>query len=431
MVPGSTLLALAVLALTLSLIFWRPRGLPETGGACIGAALALLLRVASLADLIDGLRDTAGILAFLVAVMLLAGLAELAGVFTWAARITLVTARGRGWLLLVNVFVLGAVITLFLSLDVTAVVLTPLVCALVLPLRIDARPFVFACAFVANTASLALPVSNLTNMLVYDLLRIGFWDFVRYLALPNLVALALTLTLLVTLYWHRLPTEVRVERDHLFHLPSTAFFRWSLTALALTVGALFIAGLQGWPFWPFAFAGAAALAVVALAKRWVTPAQAQHTVAWGLPPFVVAMYVVVAGVYRALAPALVTLPETLANLPGPLPILGAIGITAVGANAVNNLPLALTAIQLLRSVPPDTALSGGASLRDSLAFGTLIGVNVGPNLAVTGSLATMLCLASARRQGIRISAWDFTRAGLVVTPPVLLATALTLWLIVR
>ena len=114
-----------------------------------------------------------------------------------------------------------------------------------------------------------------------------------------------------------------------------------------------------------------------------------------------------------------------------MPILAAVGLGTAGANAVNNLPFALAAIQLLQSVPADVHLTGSASLRDTLAFGTLVGVNVGPNLAVTGSLATMLCLASARRQGIRVSAWDFTKAGLLVTPLTLVLTSPTLWLMLR
>ena len=420
-----------LLAVILWLVLTRPRGLPEGASAALGAALAVLTGLATLGDLVSGLTGTVGILVFLVSVMLLTGLAGAAGVFRWAAGLALLTARGRGWLLFVNVYLLGALITLLLSLDVTAVVLTPLVCALVLPLRLDARPFVLASVFIANTASLALPVSNLTNMLVYDLLGVGFWDFVRFLALPNLLALVLNLALLLALFWRRLPGRLRVSTAS-FHLPPEPFFRSSLALLSLTVLSLLISGLAGWPFWPSALAGALLLAALSLTRGWITARHAAATVAWGLPPFVVGMYVVVAAVYRALEPTLIRLPTAAASLPGPLTLASAVAATTLGANAVNNLPLSLAAIQLLRSVPPDLAASTHYSLRDTLAFGTLIGVNLGPNLTITGSLATMLCLASARRVGVHLSAWEFTRTGLVVSVlPMVAATAALSFLLAR
>jgi arsenical pump membrane protein len=451
-------IALAILAVTLFLVLRRPRGLPESVGACAGAALALAAGAARPADALSGVRDTAGILVFLVATMVLAALADAAGVFHAAARLTLLTARGRGWLLYANVYLLGAAITLLLSLDVTAVVLTPLVCALLLPLRLDARPFVFAAAFVANTASLALPVSNLTNMLVYDLLGVGFWDFVRYLALPNVVALVVNLGLLLWFFRHQIPGDLRVSVPTVVGhgdpwgvataagaVDAAPFFRWSAGALGVTALALLVSGAVGWPFWPAALAGASLLTVASLANGWTDLGHVRRHVAWGLPPFVIGMYVVVAGVYRALEPALAGLPAVVGALSGPLPLLATAVGTAVGANAVNNLPLSLAAIQLLRTVPAEAtggmagvagvvgaaAVGVAQPLRDTLAYGTLIGVNLGPNLTVTGSLATMLCLAAARARGVRIGALEFARVGLVCALPPLVASALTLWVLLR
>ncbi len=419
---------LSVLALTLGLVLTRPRRLNEAFAAVLGATAVLLAGWARPADVVAGARDTAGVLVFLMAMMLLAGLAEQAGIFHWAAGWALLLARGRGWLLLVSLYLLGALITLLLSLDVTAVMLTPIICALVRRLRIDPVPFVLACAFVANTASLALPVSNLTNILVYDLLGVGFWDFIRYLALPNVVALAVSLSLLVMLFWHRLPGAVVVHGERM-RLPAAPFFRWSLGTLAVTVMLLFIAGLRGWPFWPAALPAALLLAALALRRRWVAPRTLRRAVAWELPPFVVGMYVVVAAVYRSLQPLLAGLPAAVAQLPGLLPLLATTFGTAVGANAVNNLPLSLAMIQLLRTVDPGMVTAAGTNLRTTLAMGMLLGVNLGPNLTVIGSLATMLCLGTARRQGIDVPGTAFLRAGLVVAPPMLLAAALVLWLL--
>jgi arsenical pump membrane protein len=435
--PLAVPIALVVLGVTLFLVLRRPRGLPESAGAVIGSALAIALGAAQPADALSGLRDTTGILVFLVASMVLAALADAAGVFHAAARLTLLTARGRGWLLFANLYCLGSAITLLLSLDVTAVVLTPLVCALVLPLRLDARPFVVAAAFVANTASLALPVSNLTNMLVYDLLGVGFWDFVRYLALPNLVALAVNLALLLWYFRHQIPGDLRVTfavaEPHVSHGPThfSRFFRWSAAVLGITAALLLVSGALGWPFWPAALAGALLLTATALARGWTDVHHVRRHVAWGLPPFVVGMYVVVAGAYRALEPAHAALPAAAALLGGPLPVLAAAGVATLGANAVNNLPFSLAAIQLLRSLPADGAAATSHTLRETLSYATLLGTNLGPNLTVTGSLATMLCLSAARARGVHISALEFARAGLVCALPPLVAATLTLWLLLR
>jgi arsenical pump membrane protein len=430
----TTTAAGGILALTLTLILWRPRGLSEAWAAVLGALLALSLGFATLSDVYAGVRDMGDIMLFLISVMAVSGMAEQAGVFRWAAGLALVTARGRGWLLFVNLFLLGALITLFLSLDVTAVVLTPLVCALVLPLRLDARPFVFASAFVANTASLALPMSNLTNMLVYELLGVGFWDFVRYLALPNLVALAVCLALLLALFWRALPGRLTVTAEQPYALPDTPFFRSSLAIVLVTVVLLLAAGLLRWPFWLASGPGAVLLAVLAIRHRWLGGRDVRKTVAWELPPFVLGMYVVVAGVYRALEPVLAPLAEQAAHLSGATPFFWAVFASTAGANAVNNLPFSLAAIQFLQSVPLETVDvldSPGARVREMLAFGMLLGVNLGPNLTVTGSLATMLCLASARRQGIVITPMAFIRTGVLVTPPMLAAAAVTLWAMLR
>lgn len=214
-------------------------------------------------------------------------------------------------------------------------------------------------------------------------------------------------------------------------MPDAPFFRWSLAILLAVVLLLLAAGILNWPFWWISVPGAALLGGVALHRRWLSSGSVRGTVAWELPPFVVAMYVVVAGVYRALEPALVPLAESTAQLSGPLALSGATVIATVGANAVNNLPFSLAAIQFLQGVPSDVAAPSGRSIRDALAYGTLLGVNLGPNLTVSGSLATMLCLASARRQGIRITPMAFTRTGALVTPPMLLAAWLTLWLMLR
>ena len=144
--------------------------------------------------------------------MIVTGIAERAGVFDTLAIRAARSARGSGHLLLLNVFILGALITAFLSLDVTIIVLTPIVYAVVDRLGIDPLPYLFACAFVANTASLFLPMSNLTNILVYDLLHLSFGHFAAVMFLPNLAALAVNIGAFFLIFRSRIPRHFPTER---------------------------------------------------------------------------------------------------------------------------------------------------------------------------------------------------------------------------
>jgi arsenical pump membrane protein len=197
---------------TLALVLWRPRGLSEAAGAGIGALGVLAFRLVSFHDVIDIVAQTANVLLFLLGMMVMTGIAERAGVFDALAIRAARTARGSGRLLLFNVFILGALITAFLSLDVTIIVLTPIVYAVVDRLGIDPLPYLFACAFVANTASLFLPMSNLTNILVYDLLHLSFGHFAAVMLLPNLAALAVNIAAFFLIFRSRIPRQFPIER---------------------------------------------------------------------------------------------------------------------------------------------------------------------------------------------------------------------------
>ncbi|MCA1724973.1 MAG: hypothetical protein LC748_12140, partial [Thermomicrobia bacterium] len=201
----SLLLSAAVFLLTLALIFLRPRGMNEATGASVGAVVMLALRLATPGDCAHILAETANVLLFLLGMMLVTGVVEHAGVFDALAVRAARLSRGDGRLLLLNVFLLGTLVTAFLSLDVTIIVVTPIVYALAERLAIEPLPYLFACAFVANTASLFLPISNLTNILIYDLLHLSFVQFARVMFLPNLAALAVNIGVFFALFRRQLP----------------------------------------------------------------------------------------------------------------------------------------------------------------------------------------------------------------------------------
>jgi len=409
-------LAVVILAGTVVLIAWRPLGLREGLAATLGASLMIVAGLAGLADVGQAARDTAGIMVFLVGMMIVATVADEAGFFEWVAAGAIRSAKGRGRLLYVYLYLLGAMITLFLSLDVTAIIFTPIVCALALRLRLKPLPFVLSSAFVANSASLVLPVSNLTNMLVYDLLGIDFWAFVRHLVLPNLVALGINLGVFLLLFRKQIPRLYSMEKQAEPEV-NQQFRVVAGLGLGLVVVGLLIAGFAGWPLWTVAVLGAVGLSGIGLWWGQIDVGTLRRGIAWQLPFFVVGMYVVVAAVNRVALSALWTdLLSTCQAHQGVGALVLAFG-TGAGANLVNNLPMSLVAIGALKTL--------GAG-HDVLSFAALIGTNLGPNVTVFGSLATMLILQSARRRGIQVSAGEYLRIGVLTTPPMILAATLVL-----
>jgi arsenical pump membrane protein len=403
--------------------------LNEGIAAVAGALAVLLLGTATPADVWRGLTETAGVLVFLLAMMVVATVVEQAGCFEWAAFRAVLLSRRSGRRLFVNLYLLGALVTLFLSLDVTAIMVAPLVCALVRRVRLAPLPFVLACAYVANTASLALPISNLTNMLVYSLLPIPFWAFARLMTLPNLAAMAVNLAAFFALFGRQIPAH--------FDLPSspddpagsvgprdTARLRTAAIGLGLVVVGLLAFGALGWPLYLPAVVGAAALVAVGHLRREITIRRVAAGVAWPLPLFVIGMYTVVAAAGRVGLSAAWTGLLTGATTSPSLDNLLAVAFgTAVGANLVNNLPMALVVIAGLRDAT--------GPLTPAPAFASLIGTNVGPNVTFFGSLANLLVLSAARRYGIPVPTGAYLLTGLVTVPLMLLAATLVLWLLVR
>jgi arsenical pump membrane protein len=408
-------LSAAVFLLTLALIFLRPRGMNEATAACIGAMAMLALRLVTPGDFAHILAETANVLLFLLGMMLVTGVVEHAGVFDALAVRAARLSRGDGRLLLLNVFLLGTLVTAFLSLDVTIIVVTPIVYALTERLGIEPLPYLFACAFVANTASLFLPISNLTNILIYDLLHLSFVQFATVMFLPNLAALAVNIGIFFAIFCHQLPR--RFATTALTDGAPPPGFAIAAVSLAVVLVALLAFGLLALPLAIPACVGAVALATAAMTRRIVTGRALAGSVSWSLFPFVIAMFTVMRGLERAWLPHLHTIPsgQGLGTL-----LVIAFG-TGIGANVVNNVPMIAAMITLLRAV--------AVPVPEHLAFATLIGTNIGPSVLTFGSLATMLWLALMRKRGVDVSARAYLRIGLITTPPMLLAATVTLWLV--
>lgn len=411
-------LSLAIVAVTLVCMLIRPWRVAEAWVAAVGALAMLAIGAIHPHDIRAVLDETGGVLLFLLGMMVLTGLAERAGLFSWLAEGCARLAGGSGRLLFCLIFALGAVITALLSLDVTVIMLTPIVYALTVRRRLDALPFMFACTFVANTASLLLPISNLTNLLVYSQQQIGFFAFAGKMWLPNLAAVAVNLVIFLWLFRHRLPARFDPAAD--CALPRGD---WWLAAAAIGVGATLIGllglGLADRSLAYASLAGGFVLAVVGIVGDRIRPREIVSDVSWLLFVFIIAMFLVVRGFEHAWLADLAT---GLPARPFPAMLTGVIG-GAVGSNIVNNVPMVVLALSLVSRV--------GVEARTAFTYGSLIGVNIGPTLTTYGSLATMLWLTLVRKRGMEISTVEYMKVGLLTMPPVLIAATAALWLSLR
>jgi arsenical pump membrane protein len=408
----SAALTLLIFGATIVLVVLRPRGMSESFWTCGGAASMVALRIVTLDDMVDVLRAAYGPLVFLLALLVLSALIECSGFFDWAALGAARLARGEPRILFRNVFLLGAAVTTFLSLDTTAVILTPLVLAFVARLELPARPYVLACAFVANAASLTLPISNLTNLLFADTFHFSFAAFAGHMLLPQVAALAVTYAALAHLVRRELGARFEVRR---LPAPSSVvahvgYFRACVGALAVACGSYFVAPLAGVPPYVPALGVTAVLAGCAFAMQRVSPGGLAGRVGWSVFPFVIGLFVVVRGLEH-LGVARWAVRAMAASPSRPwlaLPV--AAGTAAVLSNLLNNLPAALVVRSALTEVhaPPLEA------------YAALLGTNIGPNVFPFASLATLLVLGRARERKVPIAARDFVRIGAIVTPLALL-----------
>lgn len=417
--PVNEWLVLAIVTATLILMLVRPWGIAEAWVALAGAILMLTTGAVPPKALPTVIGETVNVLLFLAGMLLLTGIAERAGIFVALAELCVRAARGSGRVLYVSLFLLGALVTATLSLDVTVIMLTPIIYALTSRRKLDPVPYLFGCVFVANTGSLVLPISNLTNLLVYARLDVTFGAFVRVMWWPNLVALTANLLIFLWIFRRRIPDRFAARPDD-EGSTSVGIEPWLIVngvVVATTLVGIFALGLANRPLWWASLAGAGFLAIVASTSGRLSIRQAWHDLSPNIFVFIVAMTVVVDGFPRSwLDGHVLALPASEAKAA----LIGVLG-GAVGSNVVNNVPMTILALPIIERAAP--------AAQHALAYGTLIGTNIGPALTTYGSLATMLWLTMVRRRGIEISTGDYLRVSTVTVPIVLLATSAALILV--
>jgi arsenical pump membrane protein len=383
--------------------------LPELVAAVPAAGLVVAVGAVSLSEAWAQVRDLLPVVGFLAAVLVLAQLCDDEGLFTAAGDLMARSCRGSPERLLAGVFVVAALVTAVLSLDATVVLLTPVVFVTAARAGARPRPHVYACTHLANSASLLLPVSNLTNLLAFPASGLSFARFAALMALPWLVAVAIEYAVFRRFFRADLAAGATPAET----VPRPRIPVFTLIALALTLAGFALVSLAGQnPAWA-ALAGALVLSVRALARRRTTVRGLAGAASPLFCVFVLALGVVVKavvdnGLDRAVG-------RLLPHGSGLLALLAVAAVAAVLANLINNLPAVLALVPLVSAGGPGPVLA------------TLIGVNLGPNLTYVGSLATLLWRRVLRERDEEPALGDFTRLGLATVPATLIAATVALW----
>jgi arsenical pump membrane protein len=410
-----------IVAFSILLMLIRPRSIPEVYWIGTGATLLILLRLIPLGLAGRAVLEGSDVYLFLIGMMLLSELAREHGVFDWLSSLAVRGANGSRVRLFTLIYGIGTVVTVFMSNDATAVVLTPAILTAVRKARVNPLPYLFACALIANAASFVLPISNPANLVVFHQGMPPLGQWLLAFGTPSLLSIASTYA--VTRFIFRKDLQAPIEHDV---LPTSLPFAGRLVMAGIILMVIVLLAASSFDKelgLPTCLAAVAITAVVSIAAR-SNPLRLAREISWSTLILVAGLFIMVDAIESIgalkLTESWLTHAEQLAPATGAL--LAGFAV-AIANNLVNNLPLGLIAGGALQAT----------HTHGLLANAILIGIDLGPNLSVTGSLATILWLLALRREGLNVSSWSFLKIGLVAMPIALLASLagaiLTPWLL--
>lgn len=403
------LLIPCIIAFSIALMLIRPRAVPEVYWISGGVLLLLVLRLIDLPLAWNAFSKALDVCFFLIGMMLLCELAREHGVFDWLSAVAVRKAEGSCGRLFTLVYAAGTVVTVLMSNDATAVVLTPAILTAVRKAKVQPLPYLFVCAFIANAASFLLPISNPANLVVFHdaMPPLGRW--LLAFALPCLLSIGATYAVLRWVYRKELGKriECQVEAQVL-----NANGKFVLASAALMIVVLLTASSMGKDLGLPTCLSALAVTAVVCIKEKSNPLVLAREIGWETLALVIGLFVMVDAIESI--GAMQYTGEWLrwaqrASLATGVLIAGF--VVGIANNLVNNLPLGLIVGSTLHA----------AQAKTPIAEAVLIGIDLGPNLSITGSLATILWLIALRKEKIDVSFWDFLKVGALAMPLALAA----------
>lgn len=408
------LLATSIFFITLIFVIWQPKGLQIGTTAIIGAVISLLVGTVNLQDVLvvtDIVWDAT--LAFIGIIILSMVLDEI-GFFEWCAIKMAKLSKGNGHLMFVYALLLGSFVSALFANDGAALILTPILLAKMRILQLNTKTilaFLLAGGFISDSASLPFVFSNLTNIVTANYFSIGFMQYLSNMFIPYLVSTIVSIIVLWIVLRNDIPKHVDVNllKNPDDVLKNRTLFKFSWFFLTLLLAGYFIGDHFNLPVSVFALGGGLIFLAIASyaksAKAWLTIKTAPWQVVW----FSIGLYIVVYGLKNAgLTDYLTTILHDLAQRGDAVAIIST-GFISAGLSAImNNMPTVMIMDIALQDIP-----------NQALAYANIIGCNLGPKMTPFGSLATLLWLHVLAQKGVKISFWQYSKFGLIVTPPVL------------